>query len=81
MRRSNGRTPLHSAAAFGHAACVKELLALGADPEAKADDGSKPVDLVTKSCSLWAWPTTQHDEVVELLNAATGKGKGKGKAK
>ena len=53
MRRSNGRTPLHSAAAFGHAACVKELLALGADPEAKADDGSKPVDLVTKSCSLW----------------------------
>ena len=81
VRRSNGRTPLHSAAAFGHAACVKELLALGADPEAKADDGSKPVDLVTKSCSLWAWPTTQHDEVVELLNAATSKGKGKGKAK
>ena len=66
-RRANGRTPLHSAAAFGHAECIRALLELGADPEAVADDGSKPADLVTNSCSLWAWPTADHDRCLELL--------------
>jgi hypothetical protein len=74
-RRSNGRTPLHSAAAYGHADCVRELLALGADPEAQADDGSKPADLLTRSCSLFAMPTTQHDECLALLDAAVSEKK------
>ena len=43
---------------------VRELLALGADPEARCDDGSLPADLVTASCSLSAWPTVEADEVL-----------------
>ena len=68
-RRANGRTSLHSACAFGQLACVRELLALGVDPEGVDNDGKKPVDLVTKSCSFSAWPTTEHDEILEVLRA------------
>ena len=75
-RRANGRAPLHSAAAFCHASFVRALLELGADPKAKADDGSLPVDLVTMSCSVSAWPSTQHDEVIQLLNEAVVKQEG-----
>ena len=67
--RANGRTSLHSACAFGQLACVRELLALGVDPEGVDNDGKKPVDLVTKSCSFSAWPTTEHDEILEVLRA------------
>ena len=33
----SGRTPLHRAAVFGHAAVVEQLLAAGAETEAKDD--------------------------------------------
>jgi ankyrin repeat protein len=69
-RRANGRTPLHSAAAYGHLACIEVLLDLGADVDAQAVDGSRPVDLVTMSCSIEAWPSVQHDECIAALNAA-----------
>jgi hypothetical protein len=69
-RRTNGRTPLHSAAAFGHASCVQALLEHGADPEASADDGSLPADLVTASCSMSSWPSSEGAEVIRLLTAA-----------
>jgi ankyrin repeat protein len=70
VRRTGGRTPLHSAAAFGRLECAKELLTLGADPEARAEDGSLPADLITTSCSMSAWPTTHGEELRELLRAA-----------
>ena len=56
-------------------ALVRKLTSLGADPEAQADDGSKPADLLTRSCSLFAMPTTQHDECLALLDAAVSEKK------
>ena len=35
-------TPLHIAAAFGHAAIVQELISRGADPDVPASDGTTP---------------------------------------
>ena len=69
-RRANGRTPLHSAAAFGHAECVRLLLELGADPTAQAEDGSTPSMLVAEACSKSGWPTIESRKAQELLEAA-----------
>lgn len=42
QRDASGKTPLHIAAIFGHAAAARALIAAGADPEARSDDGRTP---------------------------------------
>ena len=44
-RDQAGFTPLHEAALCLQAACVQALLEAGADPNAEAKDGSRPLDL------------------------------------
>lgn len=52
-----GRTALHDASKCGHVGIAKRLIAHGADPVAKLEDGTTPLELA--SCG--------HDEVTQLL--------------
>ena len=45
VAQQGGWTPLHQAAAHGHAALVDLLLAHGADPDARSDDARTPADM------------------------------------
>jgi ankyrin repeat protein len=55
-----GRTPLHIAAALGHAAAVGAMLRLGADKEAQSSEGQRPLHLGAGMDSLPAVEALLH---------------------
>jgi ankyrin repeat protein len=48
---SKGITPLHVAVSYGHVDAVRLLLANGADPNKRTEEGCSPLVLVTILCN------------------------------
>jgi uncharacterized protein len=64
FKQHGGFTPLHEAAFTGNRAIVTLLLDAGADPNAVADDGKRPLGVALAA---------NHDEVARLLRARGAK--------
>jgi len=60
-----GWTPLHFAADYGYESNVALLLDHGADPDARTDDGLRPIDLAARN---------QRQDVVDGLSGKQGPG-------
>jgi ankyrin repeat protein len=65
-RGEHGRTALHIAAAWGHLDVVQLLLAHGADPVIRDDEGLTPAIMAARSKRV---PETNLKAVVDCLNA------------
>jgi ankyrin repeat protein len=64
LNESRGYAPIHSAAHWGNAKAVRQLIANGANPNLKSRSGDTPLDL---ACAFG------HQEAVPILVAMGGK--------